>query len=272
MIGTPEQSRGLTLHFVGFNIAMGPWEAAKCAVWAALTQTTVVMCELPGFSRFGHYLPTRVRHDLLDADPASWASATLTCLRTAAEQEGVPEPERVEVLGYSTGCSLAVAALPAIQASYEVGSLTMIEPVAIADRSLERLTFHNTADLARMLKTVPPNIPTSWVRRAGLAQFHEPRLHFTPADFLALICLLASDDTRVRMNSLDLATTHLVRGSQSRLCPEQAFNLLDADLEARGVAGKTCTVSGLGHQLWHCLPAIDALARALEPDSATRAE
>ena len=266
MVATPEQSRGVTLHFVGFNIAMGPWEAAKCALWAWLTRTTVVMCELPGFSRFGRYLPARVRHDLMEADPASWASATLSCLRAAAEKAGVPEPRRVEVLGYSTGCALAAAALPAIQASYEVGSLTLIEPVSIADRTLGRLTVHNTADLVRMLKTVPPNIPASWVRRAGLHQFREPRLRFSPADFLALLCLLASDDTRVRLGSLDLPTTHLVRGSASRLCPRPAFASLDADLTARGVGGQTCTVTGLGHQLWHCLPAIDSLARAVKPD------
>ena len=264
MTATPEQSQGLTLYFVGFNTALGPWEAAKCAIWAALTHTTVVTCEIPGFSRYEHHLPARERRDLMDGDPASLASATLACLRSAAAKSDLAEPERIDILAYSTGCSLAAAALPAIQASYSVGTMTLIEPVSIISRTLGRLTVHNTADLIRALKTVPPNIPTSWVRQAGLRQFREPKLHFSQADFLALLCMLTSDDTRTRLKTLDLGPTHLVRGALSKLCPEGAFDRLDTDLGEREVPGHTSTVAGLGHQLWHCLPAIDALARTLK--------
>lgn len=263
LVGTPENPQGLTLHFVGFNTNIGPWEATKCAVWASITQTVVVMCELPGFSRYGHQLPTRIRHDLLEGDPSSWASATLACLKEAAGQAGIPAPEEIGVLAYSTGCSLAAAALPAIQAGYGVSSLTLVEPVSLSNRTLGRLTIHNITDLVRLLKTVPRNYPSSWVRQASLRQLREPSLRFSFPDFLALITMLAGDDTRQRLDVLDLPVTNLARGAQSKLCVESEFIRLDARLAARDIPGTTCTIADLGHQCWHCLPAVDALARAV---------
>lgn len=263
LVGVPDDPAGLTLHFVGFNTAMGPWEAAKCAIWAALTQTTVVMCELPGFTRYGYHLPTRVRQDLMGGDPSSWAAATLACLKAATEVAHVPSDGWADVLAYSAGCSLAVAALPAIKAATTVRNLILVEPVSVQNRTIGRLSLHNTIDLVRVLQTVPRNLPSSWVRQAGLRQFQEPRLRFSPADFLALISMLSGDDTGVRLKTLDLPTTHIVRGGQSDLCPETSFAGLDAGLASREVPGATVTITGLGHQLWHALPAVDALARML---------
>ncbi|MCL2735059.1 MAG: alpha/beta fold hydrolase [Propionibacteriaceae bacterium] len=263
LIGAPEDPQGLTLHFVGFNTAMGPWEAARCALWASLTRTVVVMCELPGFTTFGRQLPSRVRRDLLDQDPTSWACSTLSCLLAAIDEAGVSPTGRVDVLGYSTGCSLAVAALPAIRATYHVDRLILVEPVSITSRTLPRLTMHNGADLLRAVKTVPRNYPSSWVRQAVVRELKDPKVHFSPADFLGLITMLACDDTRARMESLDLPETHLVRGCQSSLCPEEPFQDLDALLTTRGVEGTTCQVTGLGHQWWHALAAVDAYARVL---------
>ena len=261
LIGVPEEPSGLTLQFVGFNASLGPWEAAKLALWASLSHTVVVTCELPGFSRYGHPLPRRVRSDLLDGDPTSWAVATLACLKAAAVAGGLAAPETINVVGFSMGCSLAVAALPAISAVYDLGSLTLVEPVSLTSRTFGRLAINNMADLMRLLQTVPKNYPSSWVRQASLRQLREPRLRFTAADFLASVTMLASDDTGVRMDSIDLPTTNLARGSQSKLCPAPQFAALDARLTAREVPGITASVDDLGHDCWHCLPALDELAR-----------
>ena len=263
LVAVPENSKGLTIYFIGFNQAMGSWEAAKCAQWAALSGTIVVACELPGFSRYGLPLSTQVRQDLLNGDPSSWGLTTWTYLKAAVEVSEIKVPDSIEILAFSTGCSLAVSVLPAIQASYEVSTLTLIEPVTLTTRTMGRLAIHNAADWVRLLKTVPKNYPTSWVRKASLRQFWEPRLRFTPPDFLASVTMLAGDDTEWRVATLDLPKTHLVRASLSKLCPKQQFLDLDAHLEARDIPGITCTITGFGHQWWHCLPAVDALGRVL---------
>ena len=261
LIGVPEEPRGLTLQFVGFNASLGPWEAAKLALWASLSHTVIVTCELPGFSRYGHPLPRRVRADLLDGDPTSWAVATVACLRAAAQAGGLAAPKTINVVGFSMGCSLAVAALPAIEAVYKLDSLTLVEPVSLTSRTFGRLAINNMADLMRLLQTVPKNYPSSWVRQASLRQLREPRLRFTAADFLASVTMLASDDTGVRMDSIDLPVTNLARGSSSKLCPASQFAALDSRLTARGVPGTTAAIDDLGHDCWHCLPALDELAR-----------
>ena len=261
MVGIPQDCPDmtkLTLHFVGFNANMGPWEAAKCAVWACATRTIVVMCELPGFSRHRHPLPDDIRHDLLKGDPSSWASLTLAALKSAAEQANVPRPEEISVLAYSTGCSLAAACLPTIQQAYPVSSLTLVEPVSLTDRSLVHLAADNVTDLMRIWRTVPFNYPIPWVRQAARRQTTEPSVHFSLPDFYALITMLASDDTRVRLDDIDLPTTNLARGDLSKLCVGSEFARLDERLGVRGIPGTTCKIAGLGHQFWHCVPAVDA--------------
>ncbi|MCL2784799.1 MAG: hypothetical protein FWD55_05065 [Propionibacteriaceae bacterium] len=265
LVAVPENPQGLTIHFIGFNQAMGSWEAAKLAQWAALSKTIVVTCELPGFSRYGQPLSTQVRRDLLDGDPSSWGLATWTYLKAAVEAAEIEVPENIEILAFSTGCSLAAAVLPAIQASFEISTLTLIEPVTLASRTIGRLAIHNAADWIRLLKTVPKNYPSTWVRQASLRQLWEPKLRFTPPDFIASVTMLASDDTEQRVALLDLPQTHLVRAGLSKLCPKNQFMALDAQLEAREVPGVTATINGFGHQWWHCLPAVDALGRILYP-------
>jgi len=266
LVGRPKNPRGVTIHFPGFHIAMGPWEAAKCALLAAITGTTVIMCELPGFSRYGHHLSPRVRRDLYDGDPSSWAQAALAGMVAAGEAAGVEAPDQLDVMAYSTGCSLAVAALPTVQAAFPVRRLTLIEPVSVTSRTLGWLTLQFTWDLIRILNTVPRNLPSSWIRQAGLREFREPRVHYSPADLLALISMLSGDDTGVRLGNLALPATNLARGAKSKLCPAPSFAAVDAGLAARGVPGTTMTISGLGHQMWHALPAIDAIARTLAED------
>ena len=263
LVARPDDPVGLTLHFIGFNQAMGPWEAAKYAMWAAISRTIVVACELPGFSRYGQPLSTQIRQDLLDGDPMSWGMSTLAYLNAAIETADLATPDEVSVLGFSTGCSLAVAALPAIQASYNVTTLTLVEPLTLAPRTIGRLALHNATDLLRLLKTVPHNYPSSWVRQAGYRQFKEPSIRYIFPDFLASVTMLAGNDTRVRLEEVSLPVTHLAHGSQSKLCVKSQFASLNSMLAEKQIPGTTCTITGLGHQFWHCLPAVDALARTL---------
>ena len=265
LVAFPENPRGLTFHFIGFNESMGPWNAAKLAMWAAHSGTIVVACELPGFSRYGQPLSTGIRQDLLTGDPSSWGISTLAYLNAAIEVADIDTPESVNVLAFSTGCSLATAVLPVIQASYKVSSLTLVEPVTLAVRTIGRLAIHNATDLVRLLKTVPPNYPSSWVRQAQIRQLKDPAIHYIFPDFLASVTMLSGDDTGVRMEGLTLPMTHLVRGSKSKLCPANQFAYLNSRLAARKIPGTTVQVTGLGHQFWHCLPALDELARILFP-------
>jgi len=263
LVATPRESRGLTLHFIGYNVTMGPWEAAKCALWAARSGTTVVAAELPGFSRYGHPLPGRTRTELLDDNPVPWATAAMECLDAVIRRAGVAVPDRVDVLAFSTGCSLAVAAWPAIQALYPVASLTLVEPVAIGERGMERLTLDNVIDQALRVRNLPGNLSQAWIREAARRQLGEPGLKAIPPDAIALLSLLSSDDTRERLATLDLGPTNLVRGALSQLSREREFAALDSVLESRGVAGTSATVAGCGHQLWHSFPVVAALADAL---------
>ncbi|MDR0849176.1 MAG: hypothetical protein LBN10_09110 [Propionibacteriaceae bacterium] len=265
LVGIPDEPQGLTFYFVGFNQSMGPWEAAKCALWAAYSHTTVVSCELPGFSRYGKGLPRHIRRDLMADDPSSWASLTWTYLRSAAAAAKVPIPDQTSVLGFSTGCSLAAAALPAIQAACSVSTLTLVEPVALGQRFIGRLAVHNVIDFLRIIGTAPRNRPSPWVWRALHHQTRAPGVRYSPADFLALITLLSGDDTQARLSAADLPLTNLARGTRSKLCPGAGFTELDTRLASRNIAGTTCMIAGFGHQLWHCMPAIDALARTLFP-------
>jgi hypothetical protein len=265
LVGTPSDSQGLTFYIVGFNQSMGPWEAAKCALCAAYSRTTVIACELPGFSRYGLELPSLIRHDLMQGNPSSWAEWTWKYLQSTAEAAKVPDTNQVGILAFSTGCSLAMAALPAIWSAYSVSSLTLVEPVALARRTLSRLVVHNVIDLLRMVNTVPSNYPSSWIRQVIRRQLWEPNVRYSPADFLALITMLASDDTQRRLTADDLPLINLARGAKSKLCPGQPFADIDATLEHHNVPGTTGTIAGFGHQLWHSLPAIEALARTFHP-------
>ncbi|MDR2974437.1 MAG: hypothetical protein LBV00_06955 [Propionibacteriaceae bacterium] len=323
LIARPEHPVGVTVHFVGFGIPMSDWERAKAALFADASNTIVVMCELPGFTRHGAELPVTIRQDLGQGDPLSLAEATWGCLEHAIRQAtsragGRPasglaahdldqlDGWRFDVMGYSTGCSLAVAVMPTIQTRYRVTRLTLVEPVALLRRSLPHLAVDNVTDLARIVRTIPGNLSDPWARRLLTQRRAGHGIHFSQADFWALVAMLAGDDTRAR---LDLATrsgagpgrmapatnqqnpspaanhepsqeedrfhgtdpsnrptwppTDLVYGELSRLTSSVAVTGLDADLAGRGVPGMTCLVPRLGHQLWHSMPAVAALARTL---------
>jgi hypothetical protein len=75
--------------------------------------------------------------------------------------------------------------------------------------------------------------------------------------------MLAGDDTGVRLDELTLPTTHLARGSLSKLCAGDEFAQLNAKLAAKKIQGTTTTMTGFGHKFWHCLPAVDALGRTI---------
>jgi len=265
LIAIPEDPQRLILHFIGFNQAMGPWEAAKLATWAAHAQAAIVACELPGFSRYGQPLSTKVRQDLLDGDPLSWGTLTLSYLQAAIDEAEIPAFDNSEVLAYSTGCSLAAAVLPAIQASFQVSSLTLVEPVTLAVRTIGRLAIHNAFDWLRLMQNSPRKYPKSWVRPVSYSQWKEPRLRYIFPDFLASVTMLAGDDTGVRLDELELPTTHLARGSASKLCNSEEFSALNERLASKKILGTTTTVTGFGHQFWHSLAAVDALARTIYP-------
>ncbi len=118
-------------------------------------------------------------------------------------------------------------------------------------------------DLARLIQTIPANAANAWIRQAAGRQLNEPRVRFTLPDFLALITMLSGRDTADRLARLDLPVTHLARGVLSQLSPAEGFAALNEQLIRAQVAGATCEVDGFGHQLWHCLPAIDALVKSL---------
>ncbi len=309
LVGLPPDPVGLTYHFAGFNADMGPWESAKCALWAAASRTVVAMCELPGISRHLGHLPPAIRQDLAAGDPRSLALATLACLDAGAAAADVPtDLGPLALMGFSTGCSLAAAALPTVQASREVSRLTLIEPVTLVDRRLPWLALDNTVDLLNTVAALPGDLVTPWVREVVRQQLTAPSLHFSMADFRALTSMLAGADTMARLlggddrvgqslelqsqpeegapsaRSAELAsqptglavlpgqplpTTHLVRGALSRLTQRRAFEELDAGLSSRRVPGLTCLVPRVGHQLWHSLPVLAALTAVLYPPEAS---
>jgi len=263
LIARPEKPERLIFHFIGFNQAMGPWEAAKLAMWASISSATIVTCELPGFSRYGQPLSTKVRQDLLDGDPQSWGALTWSYLQAAVRAGEIDTFDSVEVSGVSTGCSLATAVLPTIQSSHDVIALTLMEPITLAIRTIGRLAIHNAFDWVRLMQNAPRNYPSTWARQASYRQWREPNLRYIFPDFLASVTMLAGDDTGVRLDELTLPTTHLARGGLSKLCAAEEFSRLNEKLAAKKIQGTTTTISGLGHQFWQCLPGIDALARLI---------
>lgn len=252
----PEHPSGLAFHFPGFNVPLGSWEALRCTTLAAATGLAVVAIELPGLSRLGHRLPEAVRRDLRDGRVGSWAELSLTYLWLAAAQAGVGHLPVRMLSGFSTGCSLAVAAHR--QLGVEAG-LSLVEPVSLGSRSLVALEAANLADLARMPRALIGN--RDWVAREWRQQVAEPGVRYSVGDLLAIAAMLAG---RSIPDELAQPSWCLIaRGAHSSLCPPREFDALDALLAQRGVPGPTLTVSGLGHQLWHRLSAMSAIADRL---------
>jgi hypothetical protein len=256
LVAVPAEPGGLLFHFPGFNVPLGSWEALRCTTLAAATGLAAVAIELPGLSRLGNRLPEAVRRDLRAGRVGSWAELSLTYLWLAAAQAGVDGlPVRV-LSGFSTGCSLAVAAHR--QLRVEAG-LSLVEPVSVGSRSLLALELANLADLARLPGTLARN--RDWVAQAWRRQVAEPGVRYSTGDLLAIASMLAG---RCIPDELAQPSWCLIaRGEHSSLCRPAEFDALDALLAQRNVAGPTLTVTGLGHQLWHHLAAVSALADRL---------
>lgn len=263
LIATPAEPAGVLIYFPGFNTPLGPWEIAKCAHLAETTALTVVVTEIPGMSRFGDPIPKAVRKDMLAGRIASWAELNLTYVVEAMSVGKVADPEYLQVLGYSTGCSLAVASLPVLGTWGPIEGLNLVEPVAITQRNAAALQAHNLADLGRMPTVLATNRGHDWVVHARRRQRREPSVHYSPIDLVAIGQVLASQGLRDGLDAVDLARCALVRGAKSSLCRLPDYEKLDATLAERGIPGPTITVAGLGHQLWHSFPAINQLTVAM---------
>ncbi len=263
LVGTPAASRGVLVYFPGFNTPLGEWELAKCQFLAEATSLTVVMTEIPGMSRFRDPIPDAVRRDMLRRRPGSWAELNLAYLAEAFRAGGVAGTEVMEVLGYSTGCSLAVAALGVLAQWGPVEGLHLVEPVAISRRGLTSLQADNLADWGRLPLVHATNRHHEWVTHTRRRQWSEPPVHYSAADLVAIARVLASEGLLEELERADVARCGLARGERSSLCRRGDFERLDARLDARGIPGVTVTVPGLGHQLWHSFPTLAGLVGTL---------
>lgn len=271
LVATPPVSHGVLVYFPGFNTPLGPWEIARCAHLADATSLTVVVTEIPGMSRFGHSIPKAVRTEMLHARIDAWAELNLAYVAEALEVGDVRNPEHMQVLGYSTGCSLAVSALPLLGEWGPIEGLNLVEPVAITTRNIASLQAHNIADLGRMPTVLATNKGHEWVMAARRSQRREPSVRYSPVDLVAIGQVLATPGLLEGLDAVELARCALARGSRSSLCRVGDYERLDAQLAGRGVPGPTITVDGLGHQLWHSFPIVAQLTQAMLGDTSTAA-
>lgn len=263
LIATGPDPVGTLVYFPGFNTPLGPWELAKCQYLATFTGMQVVLTEIPGMSRYGAPLPRAVRRDMLRRRISSWAELNLAYVSAAMKIGEVTNTETMQVLGYSTGCSLAAAALPVLAQWGPIEGLNLVEPVAISKRNIASLQAHNVADLGRMPLALATNLGHDWVMSAYRRQWREARVKYGVADLLAIATVLASEELGQQLEQVELARCALARGSRSSLCRELDFDRIDASLTERAIPGPTITVEGLGHQLWHSFPALVALVELM---------
>lgn len=263
LIATPDRPRGVLLYFPGFNTTLGPWEIAKCAHLAQVSSLQVIVTEIPGMSRFNRAIPKQVRTQMLRGNGIAWAELNLAYIEEAMAVGEVTATEYLQVLGYSTGCSLAVAALPVLATWGPIEGLNLVEPVAITQRNLAALQADNLADLGRMPTALATNRPHDWVMAARRSQSREPSVRYNAVDLVAIAQVLSRQGLLDGMEQVEVASCDLVRGVRSSLCRRPDFERLDQLLLERGIPGSTITVSGLGHQLWHSFPVVAQLAKTL---------
>ncbi len=256
----PGPASRLLVYFPGFNTPLGPWEVAKCRMLAASFEEPVLLTEIPGMSRFGDTLPGRVRKSMLRGDIDAWAELMVDYQLAALEVVRQPLAEQVDLLGYSTGCSLAVAALRRWQEVAGVRSVTLIEPVATLPRSLLTLELHNLSDVLRQPASFATNHAHDWVMRARRRQLREPWVRYGPVDLVAIAQVLAQPHLPGDLPLDGSLVINLVRGKRSDLCHRASFQALH---EAAPGTGLTVEVAGLGHPLWHSFPVLDALVPLL---------
>lgn len=267
LIATPPDPRGVLLYFPGFGTPLGPWEIAKCAHLADATSLTVVVTEIPGMSRFADPIPKAVRKDMLGGRVESWAELNLAYVDAAMRVGDVRHPEYLQVLAYSTGCSLAVSSLPVLAEWGPIEGLNLVEPVAISQRNVASLQAHNLADWGRMGTVLRTNRGHDWVMSARRRQRKEPSVKYSAVDLVAIGQVLSSQGLLRSLDAAELVRCSLVRGARSSLCRRPDYDRLDETLQSRGVPGPTITVQGMGHQLWHSFPILVQLTRAMLGDS-----
>jgi hypothetical protein len=263
LVATPAEPRGVLVYFPGFNTPLGPWETAKCQYLAQATSMQVVLTEIPGMSRYGDPIPRAIRAEMLRGRIGAWADLNLAYLSAAIDGGWVAHTATVQALGYSTGCSLATAALPALAELGPIDGLNLVEPVAISRRNLASLEAHNMLDFGRMPLVLATNLGHDWVMSAYRRQWREPSVKYGPADLLAIATVLSGEELSWHLDDIELARCALARGSRSSLCRRADFEKVDASLQARGIGGPTVTVEGLGHQLWHSFPVVTHLIEAM---------
>lgn len=263
LVATPDNAAGVLVYFPGFNTPLGPWEAAKCQLIAQASGMNVVVTEIPGMSRFGDPIPKPVRTDMLHERVDSWAELTLHYVIAALGTAGVDTPSHVRVLGYSTGCSLATAALPMLDEWARISGLSLVEPVAISRRNIMTLHVDNVADIGRQPASYATNRSHEWVMSARRRQIREPSVRYGPVDLIAIATVLAAPGLTEAITATAVGRCELARGEHSSLCKRRDFDALDALLSERGIPGSTFTVTGLGHPLWHSFPAIVPLIEAM---------
>lgn len=259
-IAPPEASERLLLYFPGFNTPLGPWETAKCRMLAAAFGEPVLLTEIPGMSCFGDALPRGVRKSMLRGDIDAWAELMVEYQFAALRALGHPLPAQVDLIGYSTGCSLAVAALHRWREVADVRSATLIEPVSTMSRSLVKLEMHNLADVLRQPASYATNHPHDWVMDARRRQLREPWVRYGPIDLVAIAQVLAQPHLPGDLPFDGSMSINLVRGKRSDLCHDESFQALHEAAPARGI---TVEVDGLGHPLWHSFPLLDTLVPLL---------
>ncbi|MCW5952642.1 MAG: hypothetical protein KIT69_10320 [Propionibacteriaceae bacterium] len=263
LIGTPTDSRGVLVYFPGFNTPLGEWEVAKCQFLAEATSLTVVMTEIPGMSRYRDPIPSAIRRDMLRRRIDTWAELNLAYFAEAFRAGGVTNTETMQVLGYSTGCSLATAALGQLAQWGPIEGLNLVEPVAIVQRSLASLQADNLADWGRLPWVHATNRHHDWVVATRRRQLREPSVHYSAVDLLAIAQVLSSEGLLAELERVDLAHCAIARGERSSLCRRSDFEKLDAMLAERGIPGPSITIPKLGHQLWHSFPTLVELATAM---------
>ena len=260
LVGEWHESERLLVYFPGFNTPLGPWEAAKCRMLAGCFGEPVLLVEIPGMSHYGDPLPARVRTKMRRGEVQAWSDLMVDYQLAALQALGRPLPSTVDVLGYSTGCSLGVAALRRWSAEATVRSVSLVEPVATLSRNLLKLELHNLADVLRQPASYRSNHRHDWVMRARRRQLREPWVRYGPADMVAIAQVLAQPHLPGDLPLDGALAVNLVRGVQSDLCDADAFDLLHSSAPERGV---TVRVQGHGHPLWHSFPVLDRLVPLL---------
>ena len=263
LVGTPAASRGVLVYFPGFNTPLGEWEVAKCQFLAQATSLTVVVTEIPGMSRFRDPIPAAIRRDMLRRRIDSWTELNLAYFAEAFRAGEVTNTETMQVLGYSTGCSLATAALGQLAEWGPIEGLNLVEPVAIVQRSLASLQADNLADWGRLPWVHATNRHHDWVVATRRRQAREPSVHYSAVDLLAIAQVLSSEGLLAELESVPLERCALARGERSSLCRRGDFEKLDGLLAERGIPGPAITVPKLGHQLWHSFPTLVGLTAAM---------